>query len=61
MAAALTTTTAVSSILRQGLFNGKSAIVTGGGTGIGKAITQELLYLGKFNMSLDCFRLNALC
>eukprot|EP00914_Ancora_sagittata_P012920 GHVO01024993.1.p1 GENE.GHVO01024993.1~~GHVO01024993.1.p1 ORF type:complete len:294 (+),score=26.06 GHVO01024993.1:104-985(+) len=36
----------VSSVFRPGLFAGKSAIVTGGGTGIGKAITQELLYLG---------------
>ena len=37
----------VSSIFRSGLFDGKVAIVTGGGTGIGLAITQELLYLGK--------------
>jgi len=36
----------VSSIFRPGLFSGKVAIVTGGGTGIGKAITQELLHLG---------------
>ena len=36
----------VSSVFRPGLFSGKSAIVTGGGTGIGKAITHELLYLG---------------
>ena len=37
---------AVSSVLRPGLFSGKSAVVTGGGSGIGKALTHELLYLG---------------
>ena len=36
----------VNSIFRPGLFKGKVAIVTGCGTGIGKAITQELLHLG---------------
>ena len=40
---------ALSSIFRKGLFNGKVAIVTGGGTGIGQAIALELMYLGKFN------------
>jgi len=36
----------VSSVFRKNLFSYKAAIVTGGGTGIGRAITQELLYLG---------------
>lgn len=36
----------VSSVFRRSLFNGRSAIVTGGATGIGRAITQELLHLG---------------
>ncbi|XP_064642334.1 peroxisomal trans-2-enoyl-CoA reductase-like [Lineus longissimus] len=34
------------SIFRPGLFAGKTAIVTGGGTGIGLGITKELLHLG---------------
>ncbi|XP_071399123.1 peroxisomal trans-2-enoyl-CoA reductase [Centroberyx affinis] len=37
---------AASSVFRSGLFNDKVAIVTGGGTGIGKAISTELLELG---------------
>ncbi|XP_064183618.1 peroxisomal trans-2-enoyl-CoA reductase isoform X1 [Anguilla rostrata] len=37
---------AASSVFKAGLFNNKVAIVTGGGTGIGKAITSELLQLG---------------
>uniref|UniRef100_H3A4E5 Peroxisomal trans-2-enoyl-CoA reductase n=1 Tax=Latimeria chalumnae TaxID=7897 RepID=H3A4E5_LATCH len=36
---------AASSVLRSGLFNNKVAVVTGGGTGIGRAIAAELLYL----------------
>uniref|UniRef100_A0A2P2HXT9 Peroxisomal trans-2-enoyl-CoA reductase n=1 Tax=Hirondellea gigas TaxID=1518452 RepID=A0A2P2HXT9_9CRUS len=34
------------SVFRPGLFSGKVAIVTGGATGIGKAITEELVSLG---------------
>ncbi|XP_062845588.1 peroxisomal trans-2-enoyl-CoA reductase [Trichomycterus rosablanca] len=37
---------ALSSVFKPGLFNNKVAIVTGGATGIGKAITSELLHLG---------------
>ena len=41
---------AVSSVFRDGLFIGKTAIVTGGGTGIGRAIAKELLYLGLLSL-----------
>eukprot|EP00118_Oscarella_pearsei_P026500 m.309992 g.309992 ORF g.309992 m.309992 type:complete len:276 (+) comp49036_c0_seq1:248-1075(+) len=34
------------SVFRPGLFAGKVAIVTGGGTGIGRSIATELLHLG---------------
>ena len=34
------------SVFRPGLFRDKVAIVTGGATGIGKAISEELLTLG---------------
>ena len=44
----------ISSIFRPGLFRGKNAIVTGGGTGIGKSITSELLYLGRYVFIKDC-------
>ena len=36
----------VGSVFKDGLFKDKVAIVTGGGTGIGKAITYELAALG---------------
>ena len=44
----------VSSVFRSGLFAGKSAIVTGGGTGIGCAIAQELLHLGTGSCAYIC-------
>jgi len=37
---------APTSVFRPGLFEGKVAVVTGGGSGIGKAIAAELLELG---------------
>ena len=36
------------SVFRTGLFSGKVALVTGGATGIGRAISNELLTLGEF-------------
>ncbi|XP_070536330.1 peroxisomal trans-2-enoyl-CoA reductase-like [Ptychodera flava] len=36
----------VCSVFKSGLFRDSVAIVTGGGTGIGRAITRELLHLG---------------
>jgi len=38
------------SIFRKGLFAGKVALVTGGATGIGKAISNELLSLGELSI-----------
>ena len=38
----------ISSVFRNALFKGKNAIVTGGASGIGSKITQELLYLGLY-------------
>jgi citronellol/citronellal dehydrogenase len=37
---------AAESIFRSGLFSGKTAVVSGGGTGIGRAIARELASLG---------------
>ena len=37
---------ALRTVFRKDLFLGKVAIVTGGGTGLGKAITKELAMLG---------------
>lgn len=44
--------TGVASVFRAGLFRDKIAIVTGGATGIGFAVTQELLHLGRNGLSL---------
>ena len=48
------------SVFRQGLLSGKTAIVTGGGTGIGRAITQELVSLGWYFIISSHFRICSL-
>ena len=43
----------MTSVFRDGLLDGKAAIVSGGGTGIGLEITRELLSLG-CNVMVRC-------
>jgi NAD(P)-dependent dehydrogenase (short-subunit alcohol dehydrogenase family) len=40
------TTPNVNTVFKTGLFEGKTAIITGGGTGIGLRIAREMAYLG---------------
>ena len=46
---------AYDSVFRPSLFQGQSAVVTGGGSGIGRCVAHELAALGA-NIALDRYR-----